>query len=172
MGTITPVTVFLDSGSVACWITERLSRRLGLQRYKASHLTKLTGIGDGGHSITHNAIVHLYFCTTPGCHISPSAVPGISGRVSVACGILPNHVFPAEITLGREFLTATRTVYNSDKSVTLLSFEPPVTLAPLNSSQATRSCSDSPVMNTNNYLLDSDDGEIHAHYPSNFFERD
>lgn len=163
-GQILATSVFLHSGSVACWISKGLCRLLKLKKYRTAQPTKLTGIGEGRHSITHNAIVHLFFCTTPGCHISPSTDPGISGRVSVACGILPDNVFPADLTLGRESQTATRTVYNSDKSVTFLSFGHPITLAPLSFHRDPHLLAQSRFMHTNSYLLGLDDGETTANY--------
>lgn len=82
-GSVVLVTVFLDSGSVACWIPENLSRRIRLRKYRAPYTTTSTGISDGGHAITHNAIIHLFFSSTPGFYIASSCTPGTSGRVSV-----------------------------------------------------------------------------------------
>lgn len=128
-GKTQPVDVFLDNGSISCWISDSLVRSLRLMTYPATSVSTLSGIGEGGHRVTHDALLHLYFASSSGGHTADS--PGSTGRVSIACGVIPDGIFPAALTLGREFQHAAWTVANPDKTVTFMSFDVPITLAPL-----------------------------------------
>lgn len=126
-----PISIFLDTGSISCWIAQGLVDSLGLTTYPAARTSLLSGIGGGGHRVVEDVLVHLFFVSTPGLHTSKNAAPAHTGRVSVACGVVPDGVFPAPLTLGREFQKATHMALNCDGSVTFLAFPIPITLAEL-----------------------------------------
>lgn len=123
------VNFFLDNGSISCWVSESLAKSLQLTKYPATSVSTLSGIGKGGHRITHDALLHLFFTGSPMGQSADSS--GYTGRVSVACGVIPDGIFPASLTLGKEFQHAAWTVANPDKTVSFLSFDVPVTLAPV-----------------------------------------
>lgn len=123
------VNFFLDNGSISCWVSESLANSLQLTRYPATSVSTLSGIGKGGHRVTHDALIHLFFAGSPRGQASDNS--GQTGRVSIACGVIPDGIFPASLTLGKVFQHAAWTVANPDKTVSFLSFNVPVTLAPV-----------------------------------------
>ena len=105
------VSVFLDSGSTTCYVSEQLLPYL--QSYNATQPAKLGGIGGPGPRVSQEAIVTAQF-RLPGGDFTPTW--------SVSCGVVPQDTFPGQIALGLSIFSTWGIHYVSLQSVQLSRF--------------------------------------------------
>ena len=80
-------SIFFDTGSTTCWISESAARRLG---HSSTTPTTLCGVGGRGPRVLYDAVIDLFF----DLH-APAAE-----AIQIVAGVVPDGHFPGELTIG------------------------------------------------------------------------
>ena len=80
-------SLFFDTGSTNCWISESAARRLA---HPSRTPTTLCGVGGRGPKVTYDAVIDLFFDSC-----GPDA-----DAFQIVAGIVPDGHFPGDLTIG------------------------------------------------------------------------